>query len=213
MPTRIYNDTKEGRERAAEAVAAGGVIAFRTDTFYGLGADPLNTDALEAINALKGREDKPILVLVSDAGEAAKLIASATRLFRALAAAHWPGPLTLVARSSAGVPELLTAGTGTIGVRLPADEAARQIVHDCGGALTATSANRAGRPPARTAAEAADYFPTGLALVIDGGATRAELPSTVLDVTGESPRLIREGAVSRAELAATLSPLNLQLAG
>jgi L-threonylcarbamoyladenylate synthase len=118
-----------------------------------------------------------------------------------------------VAKASAEAPDLLTAGTGTIGVRLPADEAARRLVRDCGGALTATSANRAGRPPARTAAEAADYFPTGLALVIDGGATRAELPSTVLDVTGESPRLIREGAVSRAELAATLSPLNLQLAG
>lgn len=200
----IYPDSPEARERAASVVAAGGLAAFRTDTFYGVGADPFNPAALELVNALKGRDGKPILVIAADAVDAGRLVAERTRTFDLLAARHWPGALTLVAAARAGVPELLTAGTGTVGVRLPDDAQARAVVRACGGLLTATSANPAGRPPARTAAEVAEYFPEGLGLVIDSGATRTELPSTVVDVTGPRPRLIREGVVTRAELEATL---------
>jgi L-threonylcarbamoyladenylate synthase len=199
----IYPDSPEARERAALVVAAGGLVAFRTDTFYGVGADPFNPAALELINALKGRDGKPILVLAAAAADAERLIAEKTRTFELLAARHWPGALTLVAAARAELPELLTAGTGTIGVRLPDDAEGRAIVHACGGLLTATSANPAGRPPARTAAEVAAYFPNGLGLVIDGGATRTELPSTVVDVTGSRPRLIREGVVTRSVLEET----------
>jgi L-threonylcarbamoyladenylate synthase len=200
----IYPDSPGARERAANVVKGGGLVAFRTDTFYGVGADPFNPAALELINALKGRDGKPILVLASDPEDAGRLIAEKTQTFQLLAARHWPGALTLVAAARAGAPELLTAGTGTIGVRLPNDAEARAIVRACGGLLTATSANPAGRPPARTAREVADYFPEGFGLVIDGGATRPELPSTVIDVTGTRPRLIREGVVTRAELEETL---------
>lgn len=200
----IYPDSPAAREHAARVVAGGGVVAFRTDTFYGLGADPFDPDALERINALKGRDGKPILVLLGDAGEAPRLVASVSRAFEVLAARHWPGALTLVAAARAGVPGPLTAGTGTIGVRLPADDDARGIVRACGGLLTATSANPAGAPPARTAVEAARYFEGAPGLVIDGGPARTEQPSTVVDVSGERPRLIREGVVSRAELEATL---------
>lgn len=200
----MYPDSPEARERAALIVAAGNLVAFRTDTFYGVGADPFNLAALELINKLKGRDGKPILVLAADSSDAERLIAERTRTFQLLAARHWPGALTLVAAARSEAPELLTAGTGTIGVRLPDDVEARAIVRACGGLLTATSANPAGRPPARTAAEVAKYFPNGLGLVIDGGATRTELPSTVVDVTGARPRLIREGVVTRVELEATL---------
>ena len=200
----IYPDSHEARERASSITARGGLVAFRTDTFYGVGADPFNTAALELVNALKGRDGKPILVLASDAEEAERLIADRTRTFDILAARHWPGALTLVATARTEVPELLTAGTGTVGVRLPEDAEARAIVRACGGLLTATSANPAGRPPARTAAEVADYFPNGLGLIIDGGATRTELPSTLVDVSGPVPRVIREGVVTRAELEETL---------
>lgn len=200
----IYPDSHETRERAARVTAGGGLVAFRTDTFYGVGADPFNPAALELINALKGRDGKPILVLAADPEDAARLVAERTSTFDLLAARHWPGALTLVARARAEAPALLTAGTGTVGVRLPEDAEARAVVRACGGLLTATSANPAGRPPARTAAEVASYFPEGLGLVIDGGATRAELPSTVLDVTGPAPRLVREGVVTRAELESTL---------
>ena len=202
MPT--YTDTQETRQSAGRVVKAGGLVLFRTDTFYGVGADPFDDAALERINTLKGRDGKPILVLAADPLDAERLIAERTRTFDILAASRWPGALTLVAAARAEVPELLTAGTGTIGVRLPDDEEARSIVRACGGLLTATSANPAGRPPARTAAEVADYFPNGFDIIIDGGVTRTELPSTVIDVTGLQPRLIRQGVVTRAELEETL---------
>jgi len=208
----IYPDSPEARERAAAHVARGGVVAFRTDTFYGLGADPFNAEALERINALKGRDGKPILVLFSDVDGLTRLVAGfQTRCSEALAISLWPGPLTLVMAARPEAPELLTADTGTVGVRLPDDEAVREFVRACGGLLTATSANPAGRPPARTAEEAARYFPEGSVLVIDGGPARSELPSTVVDVTHPTPRLIREGVVTRAVLEEILSEANREL--
>jgi L-threonylcarbamoyladenylate synthase len=154
---------------------------------------------------LKGREDgKPILLVISDASEVARFSPRRAKLFDAISARHWPGALTLVLSAHAELPPELTAGTDTIGLRLPADEAVRALVRACGGALTATSANPAGASPARTAEEVARFFPDGLALIVDGGATRAEEPSTVLDVSQDEVRLVREGAVSWAELQETI---------
>ena len=204
----IVADSAEAKTRAASVIAAGGVIAFRTDTFYGLGADPFNADALRALVSLKGRESgKPILVIISDAAEAERFIAGRTSLFEIVSRRHWPGALTLVLKARREVPAELTAGSGTIGVRLPDDEGVREFVRACGGALTATSANLAGEPPARTAEDVARSFPSGLALIIDAGEARADRPSTVLDVSGTTARLIREGVVSRGELQKTLSVL------
>lgn len=201
----ILRDTPETRRHAAELVKAGSLIAFRTDTFYGLGADPFNQGALRRLLALKGRDDgKPILLVISDASEVARFCSRRARMFDALSARHWPGALTLVVSAQENLPEELTAGTGTIGLRLPADEAVRELVRACGGALTATSANPAGEPPARTAEEVARFFLAGLALIVDGGATRTEEPSTVLDVRVDEPRLIREGAVGWATLQETI---------
>jgi L-threonylcarbamoyladenylate synthase len=208
----VIADGPEARRRAAERVAAGGVVAFRTDTFYGLGVDPFNEGALHSLNELKGREGKPILLLVAEEAGAWRFLRDDSRLFRELAGRFWPGALTVVAPARAGVPELLTAGTGTVGVRLPGDREAREIVRVCGGALTATSANPAGSAPARTALEAARYFPEGLSLVIDGGEARSESPSTVLSIEGPAPRLIREGVVTRAELERALGRIGVSLA-
>jgi L-threonylcarbamoyladenylate synthase len=201
----ILKDDRETRARAAAIVKAGGIVAFRTDTFYGLGADPFNRIALQNLLALKGREDgKPILLVISDASEVARFNTRGSKLFEALSARHWPGALTLVVGARPELPEELTAGTETIGLRLPADREVCELVRACGGALTATSANRAGEPPARTAAEVARAFPAGLALVVDGGAARSTEPSTVLDVSRGEARLIREGAVSWRELEETI---------
>jgi L-threonylcarbamoyladenylate synthase len=150
-------------------------------------------------------------VLAGDREDAPRLVYAVTRAFEVLAARHWPGPLTLVASARAEVPGLLTAGTGTVGVRLPEDADARGIARACGGLLTATSANTTGGPPARTAAEVARYFPEAPGLVIDGGPARTELPSTVIDVSGASPRLIREGVVRRATLEETLRAAGIEL--
>lgn len=202
----------EAQKLAARIVAAGGVIAFRTDTFYGLGANPFDPAAVRAVNELKGRDGKPVLVLLADASEAARLLDGTPPVFDALAARLWPGPLTLVGKARSELPELLTAGAGTVGVRLPDDEEVRALVRACGGALTATSANPAGLPPARTAREAADYFPEKLGLVIDGGEARTDLPSTVLDLSAAPARLVREGVISRESLAAVLAGLGERLA-
>jgi L-threonylcarbamoyladenylate synthase len=165
----ILKDNRETRERAAAIVKAGGIVAFRTDTFYGLGADPFNRTALQNLLALKGRDDgKPILLVIADTSDVARFNARRSKLFDAVSARHWPGALTLVVGAHAELPEELTAGTGTIGLRLPADAEVCAFVRACGGALTATSANRAGEMPARTAEDVARAFPDGLALVVDG---------------------------------------------
>lgn len=197
-------DGAQTRERAREIVARGGVVAFRTDTFYGLGASPTDPRGVRGVNELKGREGKPILVVVSDADAADRLVAARSDLFGLLASLFWAGALTLVAAAREGLPEELTAGTGTVGVRLPDDEDVRALVRACGGALTATSANRAGEPPCRSAEEVLRAFPSGLDLIVDGGAARSELPSTVVDVTGREPRLIREGVIAWREIVAAV---------
>ena len=208
----IYPDSAGARERAARAAAAGRIVAFRTDTFYGLGADPFNPAALDRLNELKGRDGKPILVVVGDEDVAGRLVSERTAAFELLSALYWPGPLTLVAAARPEVPEVLTAGTGLVGVRLPDDEEAREIVRACGGVLTATSANPAGQPPARTAADVVAYFPSGLDLIIDGGDARGERPSTVLGVYGARPSLIREGVIRRGEIEESLRGSDLLLA-
>lgn len=210
----ILTDSPETRTRAAKIISEGGIVAFRTDTFYGLGAEPFNARALRSINHLKGREGegKPLLVILSDARQADRFLAQRTQLFEAISARHWPGALTLVAAARPGVPEELTAGTGTVGVRLPDDERVREFVRACGGALTATSANLAGAPPARAAIEVEQNFPVGLSLIVDSGATTSDHPSTVLDVSTElAARLIREGVVSRRALLKTLQSIGKEL--
>ena len=183
---------------ASEVIAKGGVIAFRTDTFYGLGADPFNAAAVARVRELKGREDdKPILLLVSDIERVAELIAERSAEFARAAERFWPGPLTIVGKAVARLPEEITAGTGTVGVRLPADESVRELVRACGGVLTATSANPSGREPARSATEVKAYFPRGLDLIVDGGEVTATEPSTVLDVITSPARVVREGAIPR----------------
>ena len=196
----IVPDNSASRIEAARIIAGGGVIAFRTDTFYGLGANPLDRAAVSRIRELKGREDeKPILVLVSDASEVDRFIEQ-SGFYKTVAIGKWPAPLTLIGVSRPKVPIELTAGTNSLGVRLPDDENVRSLVRACGGALTATSANLSGHPPARTAREVENHFPEGLDLIIDGGEVTATQPSTVLDLSGTEARLIREGAVSREEL-------------
>ncbi len=203
----ILKDSQQTRQQAASHIKAGSLMAFRTDTFYGLGADPFNQDALQKLLALKGRRDdgKPVLLVISNRSEVSRFNAHRGKLFDLISARHWPGALTLVLNARANLPRELTAGTGTIGLRLPGDEQVREFIRACGGALTATSANLAREPPARTAVEVATSFPSGLSLIVDGGAALSAEPSTVLDVSQDKARLIREGAVSWRELQETIS--------
>jgi L-threonylcarbamoyladenylate synthase len=197
----IWSDSETTRAEAARIISTGALIAFRTDTFYGLGADPLNAAAVGKIRELKGREeDKPILLLISDMDQLDRFVGEESGIFGLIAIGYWPAPLTLIGPARAELPTELTAGTNTIGVRLPDDENVRALVRACGGALTATSANVSDSPPAHTASEVENYFPEGIDLIIDGGRVTVTEPSTVVDLSGSEPRLVREGAVSREEL-------------
>jgi L-threonylcarbamoyladenylate synthase len=199
------NITESSSAEPAKIIASGGLIAFRTDTFYGLGVDPLNRLAVRKIKELKGREDtKPILLLISDYEQVARFITPASDLFLAIANHFWPGPLTLVSKARAELPEELTAGTGTVGLRLPDDDDVRSLIRACGGALTATSANPSGDLPARSAADVQHYFGDQVDLVVNGGRVTVLHASTVLDLSGPEPRLVREGAISKATLSAML---------
>src|SRR4030095_11647494 len=197
----VVAENNESWERAAAVITNGGVIAFRTDTFYGLGADPFNASAVRRIKEHKVRDDgKPILLLIADSSDADRLIRNRSEIFDDVATRFWPGPLTIVGFANEALPHEVMAGTGTVGVRLPGDENVRGLVRHCGGVLTATSANLSGQPPSRSTSEVTEQFGAGIDLIIDGGVVTATEPSTVLDVTQKPLRLIREGAIKRSDL-------------
>ncbi len=209
----ILRHSTKALEYAARTISNGGLIAFRTDTFYGLGANPSNPLSVRRIRHLKGRDKaKPILLLVSDYDKVLHFITEPSELFLSMASRHWPGPLTLVGSARPELPEELTAGSGTIGLRLPDDDDVRSLVRVCGGALTATSANPSGRLPAQTANDVDAYFAVGIDLIIDGGEATVMQASTVVDLSGPEPRLIREGAVSRETLDEMLKETGMALA-
>jgi L-threonylcarbamoyladenylate synthase len=190
----------------------GGIIAYRTDTFYGLGVDPFNPTALQSLILLKGRAaEKPILVVLSDTAESARFITHQSEVFKKLSNCFWPGALTLVVEALSSVPFELTAGTGSVGVRVPGDEQVREFVRACGGALTATSANLSGELPARSVHEVERAFPERLTLIVDGGETQSEKPSTVLKIDQDNARLLREGVVSRGQLEEILEAIGVKL--
>ncbi|HEY2991343.1 MAG TPA: L-threonylcarbamoyladenylate synthase [Methylomirabilota bacterium] len=183
-------------EAAAAVLRADGLVAFPTETFYGLGAAALRPAAVRRIFDVKGRQEgKPLLVLVDSIAMVERVTTDVPPRARALMDRYWPGALTLVLRARADVPFEITAGSGTIGVRLSAHVVARALVTALGGPVTAPSANLSGRPAPTTAAEVVAAFGDTLPLVLDGGATPGGRPSTVLDVTVDPPRVIRAGAV------------------
>jgi L-threonylcarbamoyladenylate synthase len=184
---------------APAAIAEGVILAFPTETFYGLGVDPAREDAVAAIFAAKGRAAGEALPLIAADTDAARGIAAQwSGTAERLAAAFWPGPLTLVVPVRAGaVAPGVTAGRATVAIRVPGHPLAR-VLAGCApaGVLTATSANRAGSPALTTADDVERALGEGAALIIDGGPSPGGLASTIVDVTSEDPRLIREGPVA-----------------
>jgi L-threonylcarbamoyladenylate synthase len=184
-----------GLRAATDVLRAGGAVAFPTETFYGLAAAALDPASVKRIFALKGRPDsKPLLVLVDSVGMA-ETVAHVGEPARALMKRYWPGALTLVLPARAIVPADVTAGTGTLGVRVSSHPIAHGLVRTLGAPVTAPSANPSGREPPTTARAVVAYFGDGLDLVLDGGPTAGGAPSTVLDMTVDPPTIIRQGAV------------------
>jgi L-threonylcarbamoyladenylate synthase len=184
-------------DEAARVLGRGGLVAFPTETFYGLGAAALDRRAVRRVFEVKGRPaSMPLLVLVDSEAMVGRVAPEIPARARELITRHWPGALTLVLRASAGLPAELTAGTGTVGVRLPAHATARALVRALGAPVTAPSANPTGAEPPKTAAAVLSHFGDALDLVLDGGPTPGGAPSTVVDVTVDPPRVIRQGAVT-----------------
>ena len=179
----------------------GGVIAFPTDTAYGLGADPFNESAVGRIFQLKGRpETKPILLLV-DSLDMAEQIIQPGDLFQIVASTFWPGPLTVITQAATSLPTNVTAGSGTIALRWPTAPFATTVIHRLGGPITATSANRSGMPSSISADEVREQFGDSLDALIDGGQLPSRGGSTLLDLTVDPPVVIRDGPVSFESLS------------
>lgn len=193
-------------DRAADALRAGALVAFPTETVYGLGADATNGEAVASIFAAKGRPQfNPLIVHVKDIGAAETFGTFSAKALK-LAAAFWPGPLTLVInrKSQCAISHLVSAGLDTIALRVPDHPVARALLEACGLAIAAPSANRSGHVSATRAEHVAQDLGNSVALILDGGPTAHGLESTVLDVTGEDVQLLRPGAVPLATIEAVL---------
>ena len=187
----------ETLRRCVALLARGGIVAYPTDTLYGLAVDPRRPDAVERLFRAKGRPAEMAVPLIAASPEqVARRAGRLTPLARALAECFWPGPLTLVLEALAGTsPRLLAAG-GTVAVRVPDHAVARALARELGHPVTATSANRSGSPPATSAAAAVAAVGRDLAGVVDAGPAETTLPSTIVDVRGAAPVLLRPGAVA-----------------
>jgi len=188
------------REKISAAIAVlkeGGVIAYPTETFYGLGADAFSETAVEKVFALKGRNPgNPLSLIVADERALHALVAEVPNKARELMKRFWPGPLTIVFRAAPGVSPRLTANTGTIAIRISSHPIAALLARELGSPLTATSANLSGQKETVSAAGVKDVFGNVADMIIDGGETPGGLGSTIVDVTVLPFRILREGAIS-----------------
>jgi L-threonylcarbamoyladenylate synthase len=182
---------------AVAALQAGSIVAYPTDTLYGLAVDPRHRAAVLDLFDVKGRDRSQAMPLIAaDASQAEVLAREWTPLAARLARHGWPGPLTLVVRASRDLPAELLGGRDTVAVRVPDASLARSLAWGIGHPITSTSANRSGHPAARTADVVIRELGGAIAVVIDAGPSNLVVPSTIVDVTGEVPVLVRAGAVS-----------------
>ena len=178
--------------RAAEISAAGGVIAYPTETFYGLGADAANEKAIRKIYDLKGRNfNNPISVIIDCEDNLYSLVAEVPAVALKLMQAFWPGPLTIVFKASGKILPILTAGTGKIGIRISSGSAAMAIAQKLGHPLTATSANLSGAPECSTAEEVLQQIGDKIDAIVDWGKTAGGKGSTIIDITSNPPQILR----------------------
>ncbi|MCL2094702.1 L-threonylcarbamoyladenylate synthase [Candidatus Saccharibacteria bacterium] len=188
---------------AGRHLRGGEVVAFPTETVYGLGADALNEAAVAKIFVLKGRPaDNPLIIHIADLADLER-VAEWTPSARKLAEAFWPGPLTMVLPKKAGVLDIVSAGLPTVGVRFPAHPVALGVIKAAGRPIAAPSANLSGRPSPTLARHVVEDFGDEV-MVVDGGATEVGLESTVVDVSGERPVILRPGFITGAEIGEVL---------
>ena len=210
MKTEII--TRDTLPRAAEILRNGGLAAVPTETVYGLAADGLNAAAVAEIYEVKNRpEQKAISLLVSGMDMAAEFCADIPNAAYALAEAFWPGPLTMILNKSTTVPEIVTAGGVTVGVRCPRHDMTLELIRLARCPLAAPSANLSGQPSPKSARDVLDYFDGKIGAVVDGGQCELGIESTIVDLTVAPPRILRQGGLLREEIAQVLETQGLGL--
>lgn len=204
METQVRQPNEEALAEAGRLIREGRLVGFPTETVYGLGANALDEQAVRSIFEAKGRPgDNPLIVHVScmeeiDALNEGEMPENARRL----AEAYWPGPMTLILPKGRAIPEAVTAGMDTVGIRLPASPVARALIRAAKRPIAAPSANRSGRPSPTTAQHVLDDMQGRIPMILDGGACQVGLESTVVDARGEVPRVLRPGGVTPQMIAA-----------
>ncbi len=200
------NKEEEIIERAIEVMLAGGVVAFPTETFYGLGVHYDNREALARLYELKRRPfEKAIPVIIGKREQVELLSGDVPEGAEGLMDKYWPGPLTIVLHAREGLQEFLTAGSGKVAVRIPGESFALRLAERAGFPFTATSANPSGVPPAQEAVEVLKYFGEGIELIVDGGATPGGMPSTIVEVTQKGLIILRKGVIRSLSLNAPMT--------
>ena len=184
-------------EKAGNILRDGGLVAFPTETVYGLGANGLDEEAARKIYAAKGRpSDNPLIIHIADLEYLDKIVKEVPEAARKLARAYWPGPLTMIFRKSDCVPYGTTGGLDTVAVRMPSDEIAREMIRRGGGYIAAPSANTSGRPSPTTAQHVYEDMNGKIPLILDGGAVEIGLESSIVDLTMDTPTILRPGYIS-----------------
>ncbi len=188
--------------KVVEVFGAGGVIAYPTETFYGLGVDPFNIEAVKRLFQLKGRPAKsPISLIIKDRPMLNKLVEGVPPVAERLIKEFWPGPLTIIFRAKTVLPAELLANTGKVGVRISSNPVARRLVEALDSPITATSANPSGKEPPRRPSEVIGYFNGSIEMLIDGGELSGRYGSTIVDITENRIEILREGEIPASRLA------------
>lgn len=201
---RILKATSDNIRVSSRVVRSGGLVVYPTDTVYGLGCDPLNVKAVRRVFRVKGDRKKPLPILACSLADIEN-IAYLSDVARRIAARFWPGPLTLVVPKKPALPEAVTCGLGSVGVRIPKHDVAIQLMRLSDGLLVGTSANKTGQKPPQTASRAAKQLGEEVDVILDGGPTPLGVSSTVVDLAAEEPRILREGPVSSENISDVLS--------
>lgn len=195
-------------EEAGKILKEGGLVAFPTETVYGLGGDALNPVSSEKIYAAKGRpSDNPLIVHIADKSHVYQIAKKISKEAEKLMEAFWPGPLTLIFPKTDLVPPKTTGGLDTVAVRMPSDPIAAAFIRAAGGFVSAPSANASGRPSTTTAEHVAEDLDGRIEMILDGGQAVIGLESTIVDVSQEKPVILRPGVITKAMMEAVIGPL------
>ena len=210
MNTEVIRADAEGIRRAAELIRAGEIVGMPTETVYGLAADALNAGAVAKIFRAKGRPaDNPLIVHIADESGLEGLVSSVPEMARRLMRAYWPGPMTLIMPKTEKIPDIVTAGGDTVGIRMPSNEAARALIRESKRPIAAPSANTSGKPSPTSAQHVFSDLKGLIPLILDAGPCGVGVESTVIDTTGKEPVVLRPGAITPEMIRETLGAVEV----